>query len=135
MVRRLLLVMLLSVLAQPADAQIQMRLLQQQAVWRLQQQQRQALAAQQDRRQQALRAQFDLLRLYDLQGRRGILVQQELPQDHLRDLQQNQQFQLQLQQQQLQQTQQLQQQLLLQQHLNQQQPLDLPQSQPPGLGR
>jgi len=135
MVKRLLLVVLLSVLAQTANAQIQLRLLQQQAVWRLQQQERQALWAQQDRRQQALRAQLDLLRLYDLQGRRDILAQQESPQGHLRDLQQNQQFQLQQQQQQLQQTQQLQQQLLLQQHLNQQQPLDPPPSPPHGPSR
>lgn len=121
MIKRLLLVVLLSVAAQNADAQIQLRLLQQQAVWRLQQQERQALSAQQDRRQRAFRAQLDLLRGEDLQERRSVLVQQESPQDHLRALQQNQQFQIQQQQQQLHQTQQLQQQLLLQQHLMQQQ--------------
>ena len=135
MVKRLLLVVLLTVSAHAADAQIQMRLLQQQAVWRLQQQERQALAAQQDRRQQALRAQYDLLRLQDLEARRETLVQQEPPQGRLRDLQQNQQFQIQQQQQQLQQTQQLQQQLLLQQHLQQQQPPDPPLNQSPNAVR
>jgi len=135
MVKRLLLIIFLSVAAHAADAQIQLRLLQQRANWRLQQQERQAIAMQQDRRQQAFLAQYDLLRLKDLQARQKFLIQQETPRDRLRDLQQNQQFQIQQQQQQLQQTQQLQQQLLLQQHLQQQQPPDPPLNQSPNAGR
>lgn len=60
------------------------------------------------------------------------LAQQESPQDRMRDLQQNQQFQLQQQQQQLQMMQQQQQQQLLQQHLMQQQHLKQLQQQQPG---
>src|SRR5579883_2673635 len=135
MVKRLLLVVLLSISAQAADAQMQLRLIQQPAVWHRLQQERQALWTQQDRRQQEFLAQLDHLRSEDMQGR-PILVQQESPQDHLQDLQQNQQFQIQQQQQQqLQQQQQFQQQLLLQQHLQQQQPpANLPPNPPSGPG-
>ncbi|HEV2160891.1 MAG TPA: hypothetical protein VGR52_01460 [Stellaceae bacterium] len=126
MIKRLLLVILLSVSAQTADAQMQLRLVQQPAALHRLQQERQALWAQQDRRQQEFRAQLDLLRREDLQDHRTILAQQPSPQDHLQDLEQNQQLQIQQQQQQLQQQQQFQQQQLLQQHLQQQQPANLP---------
>ncbi|MDE1930747.1 MAG: hypothetical protein KGI43_04215 [Alphaproteobacteria bacterium] len=134
MIKRLLLVILLSVSAQIAEAQMQLRLVQQPATLHRLQQERQALQAQQDRRQRAFLGELDHLRSEDLQ-RRATLVQQESPQDHLQDLQQNQQLQIQLQQQQLQQQQQVQQQQLLQQHLQQQQPANLPPNPPAGYGR
>lgn len=135
MVKRFLLVVLLSVSAQTAGAQMQLRLVQQPAVSHRLRQERQALWAQQDRRQQEFLAQLDLLRGEELQHRRAILAQQPSPQDHLQDLQQTQQLQIQLQQQQLQQQQQFQQQQLLQQHLQQQQPANLPPDPPAGSGR
>lgn len=131
MIKRLLLVILLSVSAQTADAQMQLRLIQQPATAHRQQQERQAMWAEQDRLQKAFLGELDHLRSEDLQDRRAVLVQHQSPQDHLQELQQNQQFQIQQQQQQ-----QFQQQLLLQQHLQQQQqPANLPPSPPAGPGR
>src|SRR5215469_3954997 len=137
MVKRLLLIILLSVSAQTSAAQMQLRLIQQPAAAHRLQQERRAMWAEQGRLQKAFLGELDHLRSEDLQGRRTILVQQQSPQDHLQDLQQNQQFQIQQQQQQLQQQQQFQQQLLLQQHLQQQrqQPASLPPNPPAGPGR
>jgi hypothetical protein len=115
MFKRLVVLGVLLAVPGSAHAQLQLRIIQQQQLWRLQQQERQARAQQDERLQQ------DLLQPQIDTPQAGRLAQQETPQDRMRDLQQNQQFQLQQQQQQLQLMQQQQQQQLLQQHLMQQQ--------------
>ncbi len=125
MLKRLTVIGCLLALPAAAHAQSQLRMLQQQQIWRLQQQERQQRAQQDTRLQdELLQQQSELPPMPDPNA----LSHSDAPADRLHDLSLRRQFQLQQQQQQIQLMQQQQQQLL-QQHLMQQQPLPQPSGQ------